>query len=205
MIAKVKALLLNHWKECLLLLCFIVIGFMAFYIHHLTQIKHEQQETPVTMTATSATDENQLMKTLDTNRANTTAARRQIIDAQYALKAPVVTYSVQNDTGYSDTKAIAEKLATGDSSTPKEALEKSDKTIVAEQPNNPTIPVGVYKINLYKNWETGIGYGRQDGESYIPISIQRNYSRNHSIMLEGHYDLTKQQMNGYEIQWKTNF
>lgn len=203
---KVKALVLKYWKECLLLLCLILMIVMTFHIHSLRQELHEQQEAPVVMTPTEAQDTNALENALDVNHNNATSIQREIIKAQHGLTDPVATYTITtNKTVTESLPEVAQDIKDGKRTLPKEALEKTDKTVVVDQPENKTVPIGVYKINTYRNWEIGTGVGWQDGEAYIPVSLQRNYDKIHSVALEAHYDIDDRKINGGEVQYKFRF
>jgi len=158
-----------------------------------------------TLTPTEAADENILQNELKLNKPNAELAAAQIRDAQTAVKHPQTVYHEVYESGDSVTHTVQKKLAKNDPTLPPEALAKTDKTVVAEQPENKEVPVGIYKINTYRNWELGIGAGVHDGKPYIPVSIQRNYSKNHSVALEIHCDLRAGKVNGGEVQWKVHF
>ena len=87
-----------------------------------------------------------------------------------------------------------------DTTLPKEALKDTDKTVVA---TNGT-KVDVYKINTYRNWEAGVGIGKLNGKTYIPVAIQRNYDRCHSVELQANLD-TAGHVNGGQVMWKVHF
>lgn len=163
------------------------------------------QEEPVVLTPDEAVNENVLENKLDMNKSNARETASYIRDAQIGLRRPQSLYNERNDGGGSVTYTVREKLARNDAALPKEALAKTDATIVAEQPENKDVPVGIYKINNYRNWELGVGMGVHDGKTYIPVSLQRNYSKNHSVAVELHYDLKDNKVNGGEVQWKVHF
>ena len=163
------------------------------------------QEEPVVLTPDEAVNENVLENKLDMNKSNARETASYIRDAQIGLRRPQSLYNERNDGGGSVTYTVREKLARNDAALPKEALAKTDATIVAEQPENKDVPVGIYKINNYRNWELGVGMGVHDGKTYIPVSLQRNYSKNHSVVVELHYDLKDNKVNGGEVQWKVHF
>ena len=167
-------------------------------------MKGDTQEPPV-LTAEEATDTNVLQNELHLNKPNAELAAEQIRDAQTAVKRTQTVYNEAYESGGSVTRTVQKKIAKNDPTLPPEALAKTDKTVVAEQPENKEVPVGIYKINTYRNWELGIGAGVHDGKPYIPVSIQRNYSKNHSVALEIHYDLRAGKVNGGEVQWKVHF
>ena len=188
-----------------LFVCLAIILCVLF----LGSCKHDAvettQEEPVVLTPDEAVNENVLENKLDMNKSNARETASYIRDAQIGLRRPQSLYNERNDGGGSVTYTVREKLARNDAALPKEALAKTDATIVAEQPENKDVPVGIYKINNYRNWELGVGMGVHDGKTYIPVSLQRNYSKNHSVAVELHYDLKDNKVNGGEVQWKVHF
>ena len=90
-------------------------------------------------------------------------------------------------------------------SLPPLALKDTDKTLIAPSAKE-NVDVDIYKINTYRNWELGVGVGTERGNVYVPISLQRNYSRNHSIVAELHLSPEKNMsISGGEVQWKIHF
>lgn len=188
-----------------LFVCLAIILCVLF----LGSCKHDAvektQEELIVLTPEEAVNENVLENKLDMNKSNARETASYIRDAQIGLRRPQTLYNERNDSGGSVTYTVQEKLARNDAALPKEALAKTDATIVAEQPENKDVPVGIYKINNYRNWELGVGMGVHDGKTYIPVSLQRNYSKNHSVAVELHYDLKDNKVNGGEVQWKVHF
>lgn len=190
---------------------FFIFAFSILFVcclygcAHFMQRDHQPIETQTILTSEEATDTNVLQNELHLNKPNAELAAEQIRDAQTAAKHPQTVYHEVYESGDSVTHTVQKKLAKSDPTLPPEALAKTDKTVVAEQPENKDVPVGIYKINTYRNWELGIGTGVHDGKAYIPISLQRNYSKNHSVVLEIHYDLRAGKVNGGEVQWKVHF
>ena len=172
---------------------------------HFMQRDHQPVETQTILASEEAQNPNVLQNELKLNKPNAELAAAQIRDAQIGLRRPQSLYNERNDGEGSVTYTVQEKLAKNDPTLPREALAKTDKTVVAEQPQNKDVPVGIYKINNYRNWELGAGMGVHDGKAYIPVSLQRNYSKNHSVALELHYDLKDNKVNGGEVQWKVHF
>ena len=202
---QIKSFFLSHWKELLILLSILIMGVLLWRVNTLERDLDNKEQQVNIMDEKYAEDLNSLRNQLDLNKQNAEVLREKIIEAQHGLRQPETIYKEVVSYGDSPTKVIEEKLATGDSTLPPEALEKTDRTVVVEQKDNPEIPVGIYKINTYKNWEVGTGIGIQNDNPYIPLSIQRNYARNHSILLETHYGLRDQKVNGGEVQWKVHF
>ncbi|WP_308546222.1 hypothetical protein [uncultured Selenomonas sp.] len=202
---QIKSFFLSHWKELLILLSIFIMGVLLWRVNTLERTVDNKTQQVKVMDEKHAEDLNSLRNQLNLNKQNAETLQKRIIEAQHGLRQPEMVYKEVVSYGDSPVKVIEEKLATGDSTLPPEALEKTDRTVVVEQKDNPEIPVGIYKINTYKNWEVGTGIGVQNDNPYIPLSVQRNYDRNHSIMLEAHYGLKDQQVNGGEVQWKIHF
>ena len=115
-----------------------------------------------------------------------------------------IEYDTDDEGNYAP--VVAAKIEKKDPTLPPLALAKTDKTVVTESKDDKGgAKVDVYKIDTYQDWEIGIGIGRHDGDSYIPVSIQRNYDNVHSIALEAHFSVDRGQFNGAEIQWKVGF
>ena len=202
---QIKSFFLSHWKEFLILLSILIMGVLLWRVNSLEKDVDNKTQQSHVVDEKHAEDLNSLRNQLDLNKQNADVLREKIIEAQHGLRQPETIYKEVVSYGDSPTKVIEEKLATGDSTLPPEALENTDRTVVVEQKDNPEIPVGIYKINTYKNWEVGTGIGVQNDNPYIPLSIQRNYARNRSILLETHYGLRNQKVNGGEVQWKVHF
>ena len=202
---QIKSFFLSHWKELLILLSILIMGVLLWRVNTLERDLDNKTQQVNIMDAKHAEDLNSLRNQLDLNKQNAEVLREKIIEAQHGLRQPESVYKVPVSSHESVTTYVEKQLATGDSTLPPEALEKTDKTVVVEQKDNPEVPVGIYKINTYKNWEVGTGIGVQDANPYIPLSVQRNYDRNHSILLEAHYGLRDQKVNGGEVQWKVHF
>ncbi len=123
---------------------------------------------------------------------------------------------------------MADRINGWDPTLPPVALEKTDNTIITterlneeqqaaarkgneknvgtdKQKVNEEYGVGVYKNNNYRNWEWSVGYGQQSGEGYIPIGLQRNYSKDKAVVVEVHLDTGRiKSVTGWEVKqvWK---
>lgn len=183
-----------------------VLFVCCFYgCAHFMQRDHQPIETQTILTGEEAQNPNVLQNELKMNKPNAELAATQIRDAQTSAKRPNTFYHETAKEGQSVAHTVQQKIAKNDPTLPPEALAKTDKTVVAEQPENKDVPVGIYKINNYRNWELGVGVGVHDDKAYIPISLQRNYKKDRSIVLELHYDLRDNKVNGGEVQWKVHF
>lgn len=202
---RIKGMRRKSRLMAVLFVCLAIILCVLF----LNSCKHddavEKTQEPIVLTPEEAVNETVLENKLDMNRSNARETAGCIRGAQIGLRRPQTLYNERNEGGGSVTYTVQEKLARNDAALPKEALAKTDATIVATQPENKDVPVGIYKINNYRNWELGIGMGVHDGKPYIPVSLQRNYSKSHSVAAELHYDLKDNKVNGGEVQWKVHF
>lgn len=55
------------------------------------------------------------------------------------------------------------------------------------------------------NWEVGVGVGRYRSNTYVPLSLQRNYKNNKAICVELSLDPQDRQVKGWSIQHKWLF
>ena len=202
---RILSFFLKHWKELIGVLSFLLVGFLLWRVHILEGEIEQKKQTITVMSQEHAENLNALQNELKVNKQNAEVLQQEVVKTQHGLSHPTVVTTVPVVQGGSPVRVVQEKLATGDSTLPPEALEKTDKTVVVEQKDNPQVPVGIYKINTYRNWEAGLGFGYHKGDKYIPFSIQRNYDKQHSVMFEGHYDINKKKVNGEEVQWKVHF
>lgn len=194
----------NHWKFMFANMCLVL--FLVFLLWGFpTEDEEEKEQTqPQVMTSEDVTNTNVLRNDLGISKQNAEIVQKRVDAIQKTQKRPDASYKVSYSSGDSLTKVVSEKIAQGDSTAAPEALKKTDRTVVV-QPKEEEATVNVYKINTYRNWEVGTGFGVNDGNSYIPISLQRNYDKTHSLALEGQFDIDKQKFNGAEVQWKIRF
>ena len=191
-----------------LLLLFLIILQFCLFTYKVQTLRAEVDSKNLeitTMTKEHAENLKEIQEQLNVNKGNAKVIQKEIVYAQHGLTAPQTLVEVPLDTNRSYVSQVEEKLTEGTSELSREVYEDTDKTVVVEQPENTEVPIGIYKINTYRNWEMGVGFGVHDGDKYIPVSLQRNYDRNHSVLMEAHYDLEKHKVNGGELQWKIHF
>lgn len=192
-------------KKLPLLLVFACTCFLFYYIQVLKVEVANKDKEILTMTQEHAENLQELQNTLNINKGNAEVIQKEIIYAQHGLKQPESVSEVTLDNNSPFTSQVEQKLSERSIELPDKAYENTDKTVVVEQPENIEVPVGIYKINTYRNWEFGVGLGVHGSDKYIPLSLQRNYDKCHSVVLETHFDLNKHKVNGGEIQWKIHF
>lgn len=196
-------LIKKYWRLGVEVLLVLFIAVLLWFFPTQQQKENEPTQTTV-ITAEEAEDINALRNELKISKQNAEILQKRIIALQNGSQKPTGSYEVAYEKGQDITTVVQEKIAQKDSQTAPEALEKTDRTVVV-QPDPEKATVNVYKINTYRNWEAGMGIGVHDGDAYIPVSIQRNYDKTHSLALEGHYDLNEKKVNGAEVQWKIRF
>ena len=178
----------NFLGIILVIIMTVIIYFLFQLMKDNAALKEELAKKPVVLTQEQAKDPNYLRNELSMDKQAAEKTTVIIEKAQQGQIQPQGTVVVQAPT-----------MAP-------EALEKSDRTIVAPQPENEEYKVGVYKINLQKKNSIGIGIGRMDGKTYIPIAYERMYAKNKSIEIQ--VNLTpgeKKKVSGGQIMHKWYF
>lgn len=198
------------------LFTFVIVGIIIAAVSTLFSscmhfnMDRQKKENVVTIDEPSkAEDVNVIQNELNVNKGNAKAIASIVQRAHAGKTQPKAHYtyktSTPNITTESMLKEVSEKVKAKDSTLPPLALKDTDKTLIAPSAKE-NVDVDIYKINTYRNWEFGVGVGVEDGKTYIPISLQRNYSRNRSIAVEIHLDPKKQmKYSGVEVQYKIHF
>lgn len=165
---------------------------------------HEEAlQKAAVMTAAQAENANYLQNELKMSKQNAEMLAAAVAAARNGNMAPAVTFVQQSPTVDKAAETVAQRINDGDKTLPSMALEKTDRTAVVPQEvvnkdGNKEWKVDVMKVNLYRNWEWSAGYGRHGGDSYIPIGLQRNYSKDKALAIEYHAGGKEQ---GYEIKY----
>lgn len=167
--------------------------------------KKTNESAPVVLTPEQATNANYLQNEEGLKKEDSKVVVLEVAKAQSGVTTPNTTITVNSTSTKEAAEEVKERIANNDSTLPAEALEKTDKTIVSEQPENQEYEVGVYKINTYRNWGIGLGVGNMDGKTYIPIAIERQYSRDKSIEFQVNYDVSRSKIDGGQIVHKWHF
>lgn len=170
------------------------------YLQHQEEVKQ-----PTVMTPQQATDPNYLQNTKDMSKDDAAKTTIIIERAQQGYTQPSSSMTVISTSPTEAAKQVQERIIEQDPTVPKEALDKSDRTIVAPQPENKDYQVGVYKINLSKRWSIGTGIGTLDGQTYIPITAERLYKNDRSIEIQGNFNTAKNKFDGVQIVHKWYF
>ena len=188
-----------------LLILLIVLYFLYQMKLDNDKLRQELSTKPVVMTPQQATDSNYLRNKLDMEKRDAEKTTVIIEKAQQGQIQPQGTVVVQAPSVEKAVERVYEKIEKKDPTMAPEALEKSDKTIVAPQPENEDYKVGVYKIDLQKKNSIGVGVGQHDGKTYIPVSYERMYARNKAIEIQINYDMNDRKVAGGQVMHKWFF
>jgi hypothetical protein len=199
-------MLKEYWKFSLGLV--VVISLIA-YADVLgnrikdADLKHQQA---VVLTEQQAQDINVLQNKLAMSKQNAELLVGVIEKAQGGKVQPINHFIIQAPNIQQATEDVASKINTRDPTLPPAALEKTDHTIVVQNTNKTpaaNYDVGVFKVNNYKNWEWSTGYGQHGGDQYIPVALQRNFSKDDAVSAEYHVGGHEK---GFEVKyiWKTD-
>jgi len=94
-----------------------------------------------------------------------------------------------------------DRINASDPTLPPQALEKTDRTVVVANTNKTpasNYDVGFFKVNNYRAWEWGIGFGKHGGDRYIPVELQQNFSKDAAVSVEYHYG-------GHDPGWEVKY
>ena len=143
------------------------------------------------------TDSNALHNELNLRKQNADLLAQFALRAQQGQVQPINHFTVTAPTLPAAAQQIQERINKRDPTLPAAALEKTDRTAVVA--NETQQKVDVYKYNGYRNWEWSVGAGLHDGDAYVPIGLQRNYSKDAAVAGEIHTD--GKTVNGVELKY----
>ena len=207
-ISKINNFISNHYKAILISIFMIIfLSLFAYLCIRVDRYFQHQEEIkqPTVMAPQQATDPNYLQNTKDMSKDDAAKTTIIIERAQQGYTQPSSSMTVISTSPTEAAKQVQERIIEQDPTVPKEALDKSDRTIVASQPENKDYQVGVYKINLSKRWSIGTGIGTLDGQTYIPITAERLYKNDRSIEIQGNFNTAKNKFDGVQIVHKWYF
>lgn len=189
-------------RQAVMLLGVVLLVAVAGWLlwqHNAAQEERLQQA--VTMSIEQAKDINNLQNDLKISKQNAESLAKAVADAQTGKLQPQVSYIVQAPTVQVAADKVADQINKQDKTLPPLALEKTDRTLVVpneQKTAEANWDVGVFKVNNYRNWEWSVGYGQHGGDKYVPIGIQRNFSKNAAVSYEYH-------LGGKESGWEFKF
>ena len=183
-----------------LLVLALICGLVWMYQKN--NASEEALQKAAVMTAAQAANSDYLQNELKISKQNADMMSAAVKAAQAGNLAPAITFVQTAPTVDQAAGTVAQRINDGDKTLPSMALEKTDRTAVVPQEvvnkdGTKEWKVDVMKVNLYRNWEWSAGYGRHGGDSYIPIGLQRNYSKDRAVAIEYHVG----GKSGYEIKY----
>lgn len=179
----------KYWKLICVILLVICMVVWVFNYYNQKQIQAEKKlQQVIELSDQQASNINSLQNELKISNRNATALANEIKKAQNNQIQPVTNITVQSPTVDQAVSDIKERINKKDPTLPPVALENTDRTVVTPQSENKDYQVGVYKINTYKNWYVGAGIGVHDSDIYIPVSAQRNFSKDAAVEVQLNLD-----------------
>lgn len=214
--ANPKAAVLSSLLLFLFVLGVCAASYLGWQRYNDTEAKLQQA---VVLTQQQVRDVSTLQRLLKENKQNAQMLAGFIMKAQADQVQPITNFTVQAASPEQAAQQVASRINANDLTLPPAALEKTDRTIVTLQATpeqkavidkqnakddtkvNETYLTQIYKVNNYRNWEWSAGYGRHNGDDYIPIGLQRNYSKDKAVEVEIHLEPSKpKNINGWEVK-----
>lgn len=193
----------NNYKTILLwfgLVCLIFI--IVNYFYNRQEQAEQKLQQAITLSEQQVTNINVLQNELKISKQNAELLASAIQKAQTNQVQPNTYITVQAPTIAQAATDVKERIDKKDTTLPPAALENTDRTVVAPQPDNEEYAVGVYKINTYRNWYVGAGIGVHNNDWYVPVSLQRNYAKDKAVELQLHLDPRDKSIDGGQIMYK---
>ena len=153
---------------CVLVLA--VVAALAYRYHAGTQEALRQAQA---MTEEQARDAETLRERLRISEGQAQQLAQAVERAQEGKIQPVTHVTVTAPTVERAAIQVQERINKHDKTLPAEALAKSDRTVVAPQPDNKDYQVGVYKINLRKDHRIKAGATVIDGKALMSIGYEQ--------------------------------
>lgn len=156
MITNITNFIKTHKKAVVIsaVLAFILIVLMYLYLQNKKAVS--EPVNAVKIESVNIKDNDTLQKDLDVNKQEANDIIYKIDEIEQGKIEPVETTTIKSENLESATNEVVDKINNQDTSLPKEALEKTDKTIVTDNPNQD-YDIGVYKIDLEKDYKLKVG------------------------------------------------
>lgn len=156
MITNITNFIKTHKKAVVIsaVLAFILIVLMYLYLQNKKAVS--EPVNAVKIESTNIKDNDTLQKDLDVNKQEANDIIYKIDEIEQGKIEPVATTTIKSENLESATNEVVDKINNQDTSLPKEALEKTDKTVVTDNPNKD-YDIGIYKIDLEKDYKLKVG------------------------------------------------
>ena len=192
-------------KQGKIILIAIILALCAagvfLWTNHMDTAAKLQQAT--ILSQQQAENANVLQNDLKISKQNAEMLAAYIKQAAAGQVQPINYFTVQSPDVQQAAQQVADRINSRDATLPPAALEKTDNTIVSVNNKKTTAAnydVAVFKNNNYRNWEWSAGVGIEDRNIYIPVELQRNYSKDHAIAAEIHVK-TDKKISGGELKY----
>lgn len=161
---------MKTWQK--IIMAVLVIGCVASGYKYYIDSKHELEKAKI-LNGKQAQDTEVLKQELKLNQDQSKILAEELQKAQndkiqptthVIIKAPDINTAVEN---------VTDRINQKDDTLPPQALEQTDRTVVAPQPQNKDYPVGVYKINLEKQHKIKAGATAIDNKIYWSVGYQQ--------------------------------
>lgn len=172
----------KYWKDIILLAMVLTVAIMSYFLWQKNTA--EKVEQPQIATSEQAKTPEYYQQELKVPVVQSKEVVRYVEKAQTGAAQPAATFVVNAATPADAAVKVQQKIKDKDDSLPAAALEKTDRTVIAEQPDNPEQSVGVYKINLRKNHAVKAGVAYINDEAYWAASY-RNRKLEYTVMGQG--------------------
>ena len=177
----------------------LLIGAVWYKHHEALVSQHELEKAKVINEAQAANVQdlkNVLQNQMAMNQQNSEMTAQAIQAARSGQTQPVTHFTVTAPTVQAAAQDVSKRIDAKDPTLPPAAIAASDRTAVI--PNTQQQKVDVFKINNYRNWEWSAGVGVHGGDRYIPVELQRNFSKDAAMALEYH-------VGGNEKGWELKY
>lgn len=156
MITNITNFIKTHKKAVVIsaVLAFILIVLMYLYLQNKKAVS--EPVNAVKIESVDIKNNDTLQKDLDVNKQEANDIIYKIDEIEQGKIEPVATTTIKSENLESATNEVVDKINNKDTSLPKEALEKTDKTIVTDN-TNQDYDIGVYKIDLEKDYKLKVG------------------------------------------------
>lgn len=180
--------------KVILSLILLTVVLLIYVAGHFVWQKHvdtaPKLQQAIILTEQQAKDENVLQNKLEVSKENAEILAGFISKAQAGQTQAITQFTVQAPNLLVASEQVTERINAEDPTLPPQVLEKTDRTIVV--PNTNKTPasnydVGVFKVNNYRNWEWSVGYGQHGDDRYVPVELQRNFSKDTAVSVEYHF------------------
>ena len=129
-----------------------------------------KKSDPIVMPQEQTTDTQTVKKQLGVSQNTAEKITKEIHYIQTGETQPSVTYYVTAPTVETAAEKVAADIKDGQPTVPKEAAQKSDRTVVTADKDHQK--VDVYKINLRKSHKIKAGVLTADGKAYGGVGFQ---------------------------------